>query len=366
MKVGILTFHTAKNIGAQLQAFALYVTIKSFNNDVDFIRYEPDFLEKPYSFFRNVKFVNGILSCTKQILLHLLFDTKTWFKTVLHYSKFQKTYLSISSKKVYKASDLLELGYNAFVVGSDQVWNPEITDGKIDDIYSLNFSNVNVKKISYAASFSEKYISDKQFRILVKRLSSFDAISVREDSLKKCLSPYLGENIFVALDPTLLLTKEQWLKYIPKKRIINERYVLLYQARGNKQKIVHQANELAKKYGAKLYDASGMNYRIRKNGIQYVNPLEFLNLIYNAEAIVTVSFHGTALSVVLEKPFYSIILGDGRDERVESLLRKVNLLSQMKNINDILNIPQINFKDVENILYKHRQLSINYIKNSVS
>lgn len=50
MRIGILTFHTAKNIGAQLQAFALYVTLKSFNHDVQFIRYEPSYLAKPYRF----------------------------------------------------------------------------------------------------------------------------------------------------------------------------------------------------------------------------------------------------------------------------------------------------------------------------
>lgn len=366
MKIGLLTFHTAINIGAQLQAFALYVTLKSCGHDVKFVKYEPKYLTRPYRYFRNVQLKHGILSCIKQSLLHLLFDTKTWIKTINHYKKFQKKYLPISSREVRSSRDLSELEYDAFIVGSDQIWNPEITGGKIDDIYSLDFKKNNIKKISYAASFSEKYISKQQLEFLIKRLESFYAISVRENNLKKILQPYLKTDIHVVLDPTLLLTKEQWLQYIPKKRIIKEKYVLIYQARGHKKEIVQQAKKLADKYEAKLYDASGMNYRIRKNGIQYANPIEFLNLIYYAEAIVTVSFHGTALSIILEKPFYSIILGDGRDGRVESLLRSLNLTSQMKKVNEILVKPHIKFKECIDLLDEYRHTSIQYIINSLS
>lgn len=365
MRIGILTFYTAKNIGAQLQAFALYVTLKSFGHDVKFVKYEPKYLTKPYRYFRNVQLKHGILSCIKQFLLHLLFDTKTWIKTINHYKKFQKKYLPISSREVRSSRDLSELEYDAFIVGSDQIWNPEITGSKIDDIYSLNFKNNNIKKISYAASFSEKHISDQQLKSLIKRLNSFDAISVREDVLKTFLQPYLKADIHVVLDPTLLLKKEQWLQYIPKKRIIKEKYVLIYQARGNKKEIVEQSKKLAEKYEAVLYDASGMNYRIKKNGIQYANPIEFLNLIYYAEAIVTVSFHGTALSIILEKPFYSIILGDGRDGRVENLLKSINLTSQMKICGEALEKPNIDFKETVNLLDEYRHTSKEYIVNSL-
>lgn len=81
-----------------------------------------------------------------------------------------------------------------------------------------------------------------------------------------------------------------------------------------------------------------MNYRIKHNGMQYVNPLEFLNLVLYAELIVTVSFHGTALSIILEKSFYSINLNDGRDSRVISLLKAVNLENRLKSINDTLEL----------------------------
>lgn len=366
MKVGLLTFHTAKNIGAQLQAFALFITLKSLGHNPQFVRYEPEYLSKPYRLFRNVQLKYGIFSCIKQSLLHLFFDTSTWLKTVRHYDDFQKKYFSFSTKRIWSSDELVNLGYDAFIVGSDQIWNPEITEGKIDDVYSLNFAKNKIKKISYAASFSEKHVSNQQIEILVQRLSSFNAVSVRESNLKQCLQPHLAINIKVVLDPTLLLTKEQWLQYISSKKIIKEKYILIYQARGNKKEIMEQAQKLAKQYNAIVYDASGMNYRIKRNSIQYVNPIEFLNLVYYAEAIITVSFHGTALSLILEKPFYSIALGDGRDERVKNLLNSVNLMSQLKNTTDILNIPQIDFKEASTLLDKYRRISQNYIKDSLT
>lgn len=366
MKIGLLTFHVAKNIGAQLQAFALYTTLKSLGHTPQFVRYEPEYLIKPYRLFRNVQLKYGICSCIKQSLLHLFFDTATWLKTIKHYKDFQKKYFSFSTKKIQSSNELVTLGYDAFIVGSDQIWNPEITEGKIDDVYTLNFPKNKIKKISYAASFSEKHISNQQINTLTQRLASFDAISVRENNLRNCLQPNSAININVVLDPTLLLTKEQWLQYIPSKKIIKEKYVLIYQARGNKNKIISQAQKLAKQYDAVVYDASGMNYRIKRNGIQYVNPIEFLNLIYYAEAIVTVSFHGTALSLILEKPFYSISLGDGRDERVRNLLNSVNLISQLKNIDDVLNKPLISYNEVSKLLDKYRQISKNYIEESLN
>lgn len=86
--------------------------------------------------------------------------------------------------------------------------------------------------------------------------------------------------IEVVLDPTLLLTKSQWLALMPEKRMIKERYVLLYQARGIKKDVLKQATDLADKLHATVYDASGMNYRVAKYGKQYVSPIEFLNLVF--------------------------------------------------------------------------------------
>ena len=90
MKIGLLTFHAAMNVGAQLQALALFKTLKDAGHEVEFIRYEPNYLKYPYRFFRNARIKNGIASYVKQCLLHIFCDTYTWIKTKRHYGDFSE------------------------------------------------------------------------------------------------------------------------------------------------------------------------------------------------------------------------------------------------------------------------------------
>lgn len=365
MRVGMLTFHTAKNIGAQLQALALFYTLKKMGANVSVVRYEPHYLAAPYAFFRNVKLKNGILSCCKQIILHLINDLVTWNRTMKHYKDFQLKYFKFTKSKYFTPLDLKSAPFDVLIVGSDQIWNPEITNHQIDSMYTLAFDSKKIRKISYAASFSEKHMTYKDAEILAKRLESFDAISLRESSLKDYLSNFLDKNIDVVLDPTLLLSKKEWVSFIPHIPIVKKRYVLLYQARGAKNDVLLQAKELARLYDATVYDASGMNYRVKENGLQYVNPIEFLNLVFYAEAIVTVSFHGTALSIILEKPFYTIALNDGRDGRVLDLLSKVGLEEQLRYKVDKLEKINIDYSKVQDKLVKLRQSSMQFLNDSL-
>lgn len=365
MKIGILTFHVALNIGAQLQALALFRTLSDLGNDVEFIRYEPKWLKKPYRFFRNVNAKNGIASCVKQTLLHIIYDTCTWIKTKRHYAEFQKRFFTFTPTCFSHLNELADSHFDVIIVGSDQIWNPEITNGRLDQFYTLDFESDRIRKISYAASFSQNHITQSDTFTLVERLRSFQAISVREEDLKSYLSAFCNLPIDVVLDPTLLLTKRQWVELMPKQRIITERYVLLYQARGEKKKILAQATNLADKLHAKVYDASGMNYRISKHGKQYVSPIEFLNLVYFAEAVVTISFHGTALSLILEKPFFSIRLNDGRDGRVENLLETVGLLQQLKTPEDVLDCPIIDYSQIKSCIEEKRKESLLFLNKAL-
>ena len=108
-----------------------------------------------------------------------------------------------------------------------------------------------------------------------------------------------------------------------------------------------------------------MNYRVRHNSVQYVNPIGFLNLVFYAEAIVTVSFHGTAISLILEKPFYSIVLGDGRDGRVVDLLTNVGLENLLVSSSEELQPQNIDFTEPMKRLSRLRQQSMQYIENAL-
>ncbi len=106
---------------------------------------------------------------------------------------------------------------------------------------------------------------------------------------------------------------------------------------------------------------SGMNYRVAKYGKQYVSPIEFLNLVFFAEAVVTVSFHGTALSLVLEKPFFSICLNDGRDGRVINLLKGMGLSSQLKPVGEELAVPRMDYSLARRHLDTARTASLSFL-----
>ena len=233
-------------------------------------------------------------------------------------------------------------------------------------MYTLHFNNSNKLKIAYAASFSEKHITPQQTNTLISRIKDFNHLSVREENLAIFLKKQSNLQIDVVLDPTLLLNKQEWLKYIPSKPLVKKPYILIYQARGPQSALLSQVSPLAKKINAPIINASGMNYRIKHNGMQYVNPLEFLNLVLYAELIVTVSFHGTALSIILEKSFYSINLNDGRDSRVISLLKAVNLENRLKSINDTLELQNIDYTNITNKLNELRNKSIKYLKKSLN
>lgn len=335
MKIGILTFHCAKNIGAQLQAFALLYTLLNLGYDAEFIRYEPSYLKKPYSLCRRMNFKAGFGAFLKQFVFFVIWDAFSWCRTSLHFRSFQKRYFKLSAKKFSTVADLENSNYDALIVGSDQIWNSELTGNRLDDFYTLNFANnIRKKKVSYAGSLSLEKLNSLEKTELMKRLCSFDSISVREKEVS-CFFSKCGQKNNLVLDPTLLLKKEEWLCFIGEKRLVKEKYVLIYQARGNRDAVYKYAKEKAKQLNARIIDASGMNYRVIKGGKQFVNPLEFLNLIFYAEYVITLSFHGTALSIILEKPFVSILLDDGRDNRVLNLLKIAGMEKCAKKINDL-------------------------------
>jgi hypothetical protein len=276
---------------------------------------------------------------------------------------FQKKYFRIS-KRVYKnVDDFNYANYECIIVGSDQVWNPEIS-GSIDPVFGLNFNNKKIKKISYAASFSANHINEEQKNILITLLQDFDSISVREKQLENYLKTYLSQNIFTVSDPTFLLTKEEWKQFITPPKI-NQKYILIYQARGDKNKLLDMIKPISKKYNLKVIDASGLNYRVKLGDMQHVNPFEFLGLIMYAEFILTVSFHGTALPIILEKPFFSVVLNDGRDDRVINLLSEVNLESRILNLGDKISNYEIDYEPLRSKINQLRRNSLDYLQNSL-
>ena len=343
MKIGILTFHCAHNYGAVLQCYATQEFLRSKGYDVEIINYRPKYLLQPYLLFniRRIISRNPILMLKKVIKEILTFHIR--YKRWKGFEKFINNRL-ILSEWVEKTS--ISSKYDIYIVGSDQIWNNGITNR--DDIYfcKFPFEKGCKKYISYAASM-EATTLDKN-ALYKNLLNDFDAISVREKNIQNLLTPYTNLPIQHVLDPTLMVSPKIW-DSLPSKSDNKDKYVVVYQVAENPNTI-RIAEHIAKQIGTKvkiLVAWIGRNSSIK---FQDATPEEFVNTIRNAACVVTTSFHGTAFSLIFNRPFYTIKLSNSGNTRSTSLLKSISLEDRLIGINDFPSFSDIDYNNVNNKL----------------
>lgn len=351
MTVGIITFYNTINYGALLQGYSLQKKINEFGIECEIIQYECESIskrEKPIELtsIRNAK------DLIKFITLKSSEESK--FKKFNRFSSENIKY----SKKVYTRESVKELSkdYESFIVGSDQVWNLNLSDG--DYTYFLDFETDKSKKNSYAASFGYEEIPDKYKELSKQYLKEFNNITVREESGSKIIKNIIDRDAKVVLDPTMLLTSEEWLD-ISKLKPSEEKYILLYFIH-NKKETFKFARELAKKKGLKLiYINISPKPAFGMKNVRDASPEEFLGLVKNAEYVITGSFHGTVFSINFNKKFFfEINKNKGNyNTRIANLVKALDLEDRaIDNIEDI-DMP-INYECVNKKLNELRESSI--------
>ena len=250
MKIGILTFHSAHNYGAVLQAYALQEKLKSLGHNVEFIEYCPNYLIDPYKIIpKNIFSSKSVFRIIKDILFLTLTLRKRIIrsKNFIHFIKNNLNHSQGGINTVTKIHDI-------YIVGSDQIWNPKITKG-FDLTYWGNFkTGENIKKITYAASMGICDLSKEEVTFIKSSLINFYGISVREKNLVELLQPLTDKPIKLVLDPTLILDKQLWRKFAVKPKIKNK-YVLVYQIRWNKN-IYLIAKQIAKQLNATIVEVT--------------------------------------------------------------------------------------------------------------
>ena len=223
--------------------------------------------------------------------------------------------------------------YDVLVAGSDQVWNPKITDG-LDKVFLLQFGHPS-KRISIASSMGSKLLDSNEKKQLLQALSLFDAISVREKFACEYLEEDLNKKIKVICDPTFLITRNQWKEYVAKKSRyydIREKYILTYFVSNEKRKPCNI--NLVKSYSEKFsmpvwaiqfssYYSEGVDKKILG-----ASMFDFIALLLGAEIVITDSFHGVALSANLNKNFVAISNTEN-PVRTQNLLSKIGLLERI-------------------------------------
>ncbi len=326
MKIGILTFHCAENYGAVLQCYATQEFLKSKGHEVSVIDYRPDYLLSPYRVFYFRRFLchnplKGIINLFKE-LIHL---PKRCYRRRA-FRKFCQHHLQLTD---IITRDTIPSTFEGYVVGSDQIWNTNITEG-FDDVYFCNFPFPKEKRryVAYAASMGRAELVHNEARdYMCNALNQLDAISVREYDLLALLQPLSARPIPQVLDPTLMVNPQIWDKFVGQP-LISRKYVAVYEVRMDKN-VRRIAADLAKQIGGEVVVIDSWFALHHKEHHKAVSPENFVNVIKHAACVVTTSFHGTAFSVVFNRPFYTVRQNDWVDSRAQSLLETLHLEERM-------------------------------------
>lgn len=367
-RAGLLTFHRARNIGTNLQAFALQEYLNSLGVKAEFIDYRPKYIEQDFGVF-----IRPLYEQAKTSLVSL---AKFWLKTIVKlpfnmkreytFKQFRERYLSVSEEKFLTREEVLNshLNYDYYFFGSDQIWNPDLTDG-LDLTFFGDFVKGRGKKISYAASIGKNILTECELKKMVQAIEYLDVVGVREVSAANLLQNNTEKDIYVNIDPTLLIDSKAWRRFITK-RIRNDKYVFVYALEKN-MNLINAAKQIAKRKNLNVVFLDMKNYYGKRGRSYYsAGPVEFLNLLYYADCVVTNSFHGTVFSMIFEKKFFSIP-HKSRSTRVIDLLSELGLSDRVvfeysgkENIDS-----PIDYKRVNELLSIKRKKSEKYFSDNL-
>lgn len=304
--IGILTFHWADDYGALLQAYALKHRLEELAGDVEIIPYAPVKLTGRYWLCpAYAQLVNGKLHF--HLRRHVLKQNLTLGGSFLarrrRMRSFRRKYLT-AARPVRRADRLSLEPYEAVFVGSDQVWNPDITVD-LDDAYVGNIPRRGkCRLISYGASISGHVFSPPEVEKLRRFAGDgFAGISLRERADAERLEQLLGREVRDVLDPVLLVEPSHWRSLA--RPPVEEGYILLYLTQPH-ESLIRCARALSARLGKKLISLSPPWYFGETGAVESQigsGPAEFLGYIQNAGCVLTNSFHATAFSALLEKPF---------------------------------------------------------------
>lgn len=314
----IITFHCAHNYGAVLQAYALKKYLERIGNNVYFYDYRPKYLINKYKIFNLRRFISfNISKCINKTITELAI-INTRYKKYHLFEKFINSFLLNNKNNAISPGTLATYGIDYIILGSDQIWNTNITKG-IDKIYWGDL-DIKIPCISYAASMECK-VEPENEEYIKNSLTKFKAISVRENNLHDFLLDNLNIKSQIVTDPTFLLSEQDWLE-ISSPIIDTSKFILLYYFGYNK-KLFDKIENYATKIDCKLIIITvGVNSD--KRCLNTISPENFIWLIKNAQLVITNSFHGTAFSIIFKTPFYTL-KKEGSNSRIESLCKLTNL-----------------------------------------
>lgn len=357
MKTVTVTYQNAINYGAILQAYALQQQLHKLGIDDELLD-----LKRTHRVFNKVEFnkhMPGNIYSNMLNVWHILQTQKrmkrfrefveTNIRTTRHYRTFEEVIQNPPVADVY-------------ITGSDQTFN---TNSGVIPCNFLKFGNMDTKRISYAASMGRPAVEDKYLDDFITAIKTYSFLSVREQHAADYISKMSGVPCLANIDPTLLLSKEEWSKLAstskPSPGIEREKYILVYQL---------LENPLLNNAVKKIKKETGLKTKVinpyaccRVKGdviIRDAGPLEFLGLYRDAEYVLTTSFHGTCFSILFQKPFFSFIRKTG-ETRINGILKKLNLGDRIITDTSRMTSNKIHYDSVNEIIEMERKRTIEYL-----
>lgn len=363
MKLATVTFHCAYNYGAVLQAYALVNALQKLGHDTCVLDYWPA------KRLAAAKSVWNQKTGARALVMNGIIAAKYFpiMKKRKRFDSFRSDMLSVSVNRYHNVDEILESQetFDAYITGSDQVWNP---DTGIDPVYFLQFAKaLKAKSVAYAPSIGLPKIQDKYKSQMATLISKVDALSSREHRGAEIINELTGRDAKVVVDPVFLLSKEDWAEVV-KPLALPDKYILVYAVR-RRSYMEKSINKLKKELGLPVVLIVGSNPAARGFiNADYVmwdaGPQEFVSMFSNAAYVCTNSFHGTAFSLIFEKPFLTFPHTNG-DSRVSSILKRANMEKNIVREGDPLRT-EFNAFEGSGLLDKEINASLDYLKGSLN
>ncbi len=376
-KIGILTSTQSfsDNYGAVLQAYALSTCLRDMGYEPNIIRYkvEGEYVNHGAPIGERLKSTlfnpNMSFHAKKNLVMNKVFRRSV----AGVFGGFTRKYLQFYNEEYLTNTQLKDNPppLDAFITGSDQVWNPIIHGNKNDPGYFLDFVPQGVKRIAYAPSMGVDKIPENCKGDLKQYLDKFDHLSIREKSGAEIIKACCSIDVPVMLDPTMLLTAEQWDKVAVKPQNLPEKYIFCYKF-GKSATMDKTIRQISEAYKLPIVTAPS-SPEVRFKADYNIGPAEFLGAIKNATLVCADSFHATVFSVIYNTPF---LIFPRHPETGE-----INMNSRMENILETLSLSQryihengeickdqlfdCSFENAEKVLVEKRTESKNYLKNAL-
>lgn len=357
MKIAFLTLRVDNNYGGNLQRFALSRILRNLGHDVIFLQFRSEWNNDKF-YVRFINIVKNIICSQNEkspkSSLYWKVENPLWeerrkntFPFFKNYVKHSPLLWSIDVLKKY----ISEEDFEAYIVGSDQVWRKTFTKRWGLERFFLDFVPDNKIKVFYSASFGQyegEYTSE-DIQLLTPLYQKFNAVSVREESALHILEQYgwTSPAAVLTLDPTLVLDVSVYMDIVKNSTTHPSAGNMFCYILDTNDEIDNKIKTIAKEKGLTPFYAS-------LTGKHSMSIEQWLKSFIDAEYIVTDSYHGLVFSIIFNKPFYLLYNEFRGNARFDSLLHVLNIKDQ-----------SYNWEEINSIIENERNKSIAFIKDAL-